>query len=226
MVRLWDIRKSGGSLGILDLDDAVGMEMGRRPRGGQGKSHAGACNGVLWSDDGEYIVSAGHDEQVRVWDASTGANTLTHFGPTLKNPHSATLLPLLVPSHVSSVGQRIMIYPNGKDLLMFDMLEGTLLKRLRVLGLAEVPQDVGRGQRNLHHRTTSMGFRTDHVEIYSAHSDGFIRLWAPRTLDDADIDEEEAREARETDHTDDRLKKRQALDQIYRDLTRKPITFT
>ena len=225
VVRLWDIRRAAASLGVLDLDDALGFEKSRRPNN-QGKSHAGACNGVRWSEDGEYIVSVGRDEQVRVWDANTGANTLAHFGSMLKNPHSATVLPLIIPSHISTVGQRIMIYPNGRELLMYDMLEGTLLKRLQVLGTTEAPRDLTKGRRNIHHRITASVFRASHIEIYTAHLDGFIRLWAPRTLEDADFDEEEAQESRKADDVDERQKKRQELDQIFRDLAKRPFTFT
>ena len=224
VVRLWDVRRGNPSLGVLDLDDALGSRTSHRPRE-RGSSHAGACNGVVWSEDGEYIISAGHDEQVRVWDAGAGANTLVHFGPTLKNPRSATLLPLIIPSHVSSVGQRVMVYPNGKEMLMFDMLEGTLLKRLPV-PMAVVSQNLERGWRSVPPRITSMVFRKDHVEMYSAHADGFIRLWAPRTWEDVAVDEEEAQTSQDTEDGDSRQKKRQELDQIYRDLTKRPITFT
>ena len=223
VVRLWDIRKAAASLGVLDLDDALGFQESGRPRD-HGKSHAGACNGVRWSEDGEYIITVGRDEQVRVWDANTGANTLTHFGPMLKNQHSATLLPLIIPSYVSTVGQRLMIYPNGEELLMCDMLEGTLLKRLQVSGTVKAPQDLVKGRRNIHQRITALAFRASHVEIYTAHLDGFIRLWAPRTLEDVDLDEEGAREARQADNVDDRQKKRQELDQFFRDLAKRPFT--
>ena len=136
-IRLWDIRRSAGCVGVLDLEDSVGV-MGEdglgknaRPRG-QGKAHMGPCNGVSWTDDGKYLVSAGHDERVRVWDISTGANTLSHFGPIIQNTHLSTLLPLLPPSHLVPPGAQVMIYPNEKEILIFDLFEGTLLKRLRV----------------------------------------------------------------------------------------------
>ena len=225
VVRLWDIRKAAASLGVLDLDDTLGFEESRRLKD-KGKSHAGACNGVRWSEDGNYIISVGRDEQVRVWDANTGANTLAHFGSMLKNPHSATTLPLIIPSHISTVGQRIMIYPNGRELLMYDVLEGTLLKRLQVLGTMGASQDLTKGRRNIHHRITALSFRTSHVEIYTAHLDGRIRLWAPRTLEDADLDEEEAQESRKADEVDERQKKRQELDQVFRELAKRPFTFS
>ncbi|MCJ1308869.1 hypothetical protein MMC25_002524 [Agyrium rufum] len=231
-VRLWDVRRSAGSLGVLDLDNSVGF--GRdgvlrtaRSRD-RGRAHTGACNGVVWTDDGNYLVTAGHDEHVRVWDASVGANTLAHFGPTLKNALTSTLLPLIVPSIVSGLGSRVMFYPHEREILMFDLFEGTALKRLKVQGVDVAQASRSQGQRNIRHRVTSLAWRAGHVGMYSAHSDGRIRAWTPLTPEDIAADEKAAAEAAEQTQDEDgeRQRKRQALAQIYRDLTTKPITFT
>lgn len=227
-VRLWDIRRSVGSLGVLDMDDSVGVggEDGRgknaRTRN-HGKAHIGACNGVVWTEDGRHLVTAGHDERVRVWDIGTGANALSHFGPTIKNTHLSTLLPLLAPGHVS--GSQVMLYPNEKEILMFDLFEGTLLKRLRAPGVAVAQASGSAGQRNIRNKVTSLGWRTGDVEMYSAHSDGLIRAWKPRTKEEIQVEKDEAEQV---DGAEDpsRKRKRQTLDDVFRDLTRQKITFT
>ena len=237
-VRLWDIRRSAGSLGVLDMDDSVGVggEDGRgkdaRPRN-HGKAHVGACNGVVWTDDGRHLVTAGHDERVRVWDVGVGANALSHFGPLIKNTHLSTLLPLLPPKHVSN--SQVMLYPNEKDLLMFDLFEGTLLKRLRVAVATRTANASATGRRpNVrNNRITSLAWRSGDVELYSAHSDGLIRAWKPKTKEETQIErDEEAEQADDNDSDDDdedghesRKRKRQALDDVFRDLTRRKITF-
>lgn len=70
-VRLWDVRKSAGSLGVLNLQDSIGVtgtdgmgQGGRPPHAG--KAHEGPVNGLTWTDDGEYVVTAGHDQKIRV----------------------------------------------------------------------------------------------------------------------------------------------------------------
>ena len=227
-VRLWDIRRSAGSLGVLDMDDSVGVggEDGRgknaRARN-HGKAHIGACNGVVWTEDGRHLVTAGHDERVRVWDVGIGANALSHFGPIIKNTHLSTLLPLLVPRHVS--GSQVMLYPNEKEILMFDLFEGTLLKRLRAPGVAVAQASGSVGQRNIRNRVTSLGWRAGDVEMYSAHSDGLIRAWKPRVKEEIQLDKDEAERVDE-DEDASRRKKRQALDDVFRVLTRQKITFT
>ena len=227
-VRLWDIRRSTGSLGVLDLEDSVGPageeRLGRNARFPQrGKAHIGACNGVVWTDDGKYLVTAGHDERVRVWDMKIHANTLSHFGPTIKNTHLSTLLPMLVPSHVVPAGTQIMLYPNEKEILIFDLFNGTLLKRLRA---SEGAVGQLRGtveQPNIKNKIMSLCWRTGDVEMYSAHSDGIVRAWKPRTQEEIEVDEEESQEANEGED-ENRKRKRKVLDG-FRDLSKQKITF-
>lgn len=227
IVRLWDIRRSAGSLGVLDMDDSVGIagEDGRgknaRTRN-HGRAHIGACNGVVWTEDGRHLVTAGHDERVRVWDVGIGANALSHFGPIIKNTHLSTLLPLLPPRHVS--GSQVMLYPNEKEMLMFDLFEGTLLKRLRAPGVAVAQASGSAGQRNVRNRVTSLGWRTGDVEMYSAHSDGLIRAWKPRTKGEMQVEKDEAEQI-DGGEDEDRKRKRQALDDVFRDFTKQKITF-
>ena len=228
-VRLWDIRRSVGCLGVLDLEDSVGVGgedgLGKNARPREwGKAHVGACNGIVWTDDGKYLVTAGHDERVRVWDAGTGANALSYFGPIIKNTHLSTLLPMLVPSHVVPLGTYVMVYPNEKEILMFDLLEGTLLKRLRVPEATIAQARGSTGQRNTKGRTTSLCWRAGNVEVYSAHSDGVIRAWKPKTEEEMEADNEETQEANGGEN-ESRKRKRQVLDDIFRDLTKQKITF-
>lgn len=222
-VRLWDVRRSAGSIGLLDLEDFVGNAGGgglgmNRPSREQAKAHIGACNGVVWTDDGRYLVTAGHDERIRVWDMEKRANTLSHFGPTIKNSHLATLLPVLAPSSMIPAGTQLLLYPNEKEILMFDLFEGTLLKRLRV------PVAQSRTSQSRNNRVTSLCFRMGDVEMYSAHGDGLIRAWKPRTKEEIELEKAEEFEGRD-EEAESRKRKRQLLNDIHRDLTRTKITF-
>lgn len=228
-VRLWDIRRSAGSLGVLDLEDSVGIggehRLGKnvRPRG-RGKAHVGACNGVVWTEDGNFLVTAGHDERVRVWDVGVGSNALSHFGPRIKNTNLSTLLPLVVPSHIGASASQTMLYPNEKEILMFDLFEGTLLKRLRAPGAAVAQASGSAGQRNIRNRVTSLAWRAGGVEFHSAHSDGIIRAWKPKTKEEIEVEKDEVEQI-EDGEDEGRKRKRQALDDVFRDLTRRKITF-
>lgn len=229
-VRLWDIRRSAGSLGLLDLEDSVGIGgedgLGKNARPPhQGNAHIGACNGVVWTDDGKFLVTAGHDERVRVWDVGIGSNALSYFGPTIQNTHMSTLLPLLVPGSVGRSGERVMLYPNEKEILMFDLFEGTLHKRLRASGAAIAQGSGTVGQRNIRNRIASLAWRAGDVELYSAHSDGVIRAWKPQTQEEIEVEEDKAEDV-DDGEDESRKRKRQALDDVFRDLTKQKITFT
>jgi len=124
-------------------------------------------------------------------------------------------------------GKRVMLYPNEKEILMFDLGEGTLHQRLRPHGIPVAQAHGSAGQRNIRNRVTSLSWRAGHIELYSAHSDGVIRAWMPRTTEDADAEaEEQAGVVGLVDEDESRKRKRQALDEVFRDLTRQRITFT
>ena len=228
-LRVWDIRRSASSLGVLDLEDSIGIVgydgKGTGARGRQrGKAHNGAVNGTTWTDDGRYLISVGHDERMRVWDMVTGANTLANFGPSLKNTHATPFFPLLAPSHISPVGRDVVYYPNPRDIMSFELHTGRLLSRLRIV----TPQSsvaAESGSRNLTPRTTSLAWRAHHVEMYSAHADGVIRCWQPRSREDIEVDNEEKEESGNADAEIERKRKREELDQIVRDLTKKRTTY-
>lgn len=224
--RLWDVRRSASSLGVLDMEDSVGVGgydgngTGSRRRE-RGQAHNGTVNGVVWTDDGRYIVSTGHDERMRVWEMTTGANTLANFGPMLKNRHAALLQPLVAPSHLSLSNTEVIYFPNPGEILSFDMYSGRLLKRLRVPATQEQPGPPG-SLRSLANRTTSLAWRAHCIEMYSAHADGSIRCWRPRTWEDTAADHGCAAsyDGAEGDTTE-RKRKREELDQIFRDLTKR-----
>jgi DNA excision repair protein ERCC-8 len=232
IVRLWDIRKSSGALGVLNMEDSMGVlgtdGMGRGARTREfGKAHTGAVNGITWTDDGAYLITAGHDERIRVWDAATSANTLANFGPTIKNGHLSNLPLVVSPSLASSPGKEILFYPNEKELLMFELHEGKLLKRLRVPGPTMAAVRSRTGERNIKNRITGLVWRGQADGIYSAHTDGQIRAWLPRTAEDDFLDKEEEDSLKRHDEDQDESvkRKRQVLDDVFRDLTRQKITF-
>ncbi|KAI9744001.1 MAG: hypothetical protein M1818_002735 [Claussenomyces sp. TS43310] len=231
-VRLWDVRMSSGTLGLLNMEDSIGFShdsraSSRRSRD-HGKAHTGAVNGLTWTDNGAHIVSAGHDERIRVWDASTGANTLASFGPTLKNSHLSTISLLPSPTALTRSGRELLYYPNEHEVLLFQLHEGKLLRRLRVPGPVMAAVRSSRtGERAVRNRVTSLAWRGPVEGMLSGHTDGQIRAWVPRTVEDEMEDREELGGTGEGDQEEEEQvrKRRKVLDDVFRDLTRQKITF-
>ena len=120
-----------------------------------------------------------------------------------------------------------MIYPNETEILVFDLFDGTLLKRLRAPSSLSVAQARGAmGQRNIKSRTTALAWRgAGNLELYSSHLDGSIRVWIPKTKEQEEIEEEELKEASAVEDAD-ASRKRKALDDVFQSLTKKQVTFT
>ncbi|KAH7391863.1 WD40-repeat-containing domain protein [Pyrenochaeta sp. MPI-SDFR-AT-0127] len=228
-VRFWDVRRSVGELGILDLEDSIGVR--GKPSSSfsrnstRGQAHRGPVNGIVWTEDGRHLVTCGHDQRIRVWDTDTLANTLANFGPMVKNSGLAPRTPVLPPVENFQPAADVIFYPNDNEILAYELFDGKLFRRLK----RQQPQQnthnsqpVAKGQRNTKDRITSLAWRAHDVEMYSAHADGSIASWKPRTEEDAELDEEEEQEREDKDG---KKRKRGVLDEIYQGLTKKQITF-
>jgi len=233
-VRFWDIRRSVGELGVLDLEDSVGTGiLGHKMTSSASRAsssvfkqaHRGPVNGLTWTYDGRHLVSCGHDAQIRVWDTSTGANTLADFGPMVRNSGLTPHTLLLAPSRYVQPRADVMFYPNGHEILVYQVFDGKLARRLRRPNINTSNSAAASPKPLLQTKDviTSLAWRPHHVEMYSAHADGGIAAWKPRTEEDADLDEEDEMEREEKEGN--KKRKRVMLDEIYQGLTKKQIAF-
>jgi DNA excision repair protein ERCC-8 len=227
-VRFWDIRRSVGELGILDLEDSTGLIGKPTPSfsrtASQGKAHRGPVNGLVWTEDGRHLVTTGHDQRIRVWNTETHANTLANFGPMVRNSGLAPCIPLLPPTQNLEPGKDILFYPNESEIIGYELFEGKMFRRLRrPEPQKRVHETMDKGKMNIKDRITALAWRAHDVEMYSAHADGSIAAWKPRTEEDAELDEEEEQEREEKE--EGKKRKRGVLDDIYHGLMKKQITF-
>lgn len=223
VVRLWDIRKASSSVGVLDANDSSGITNSsnrRRERVNHygDTAHKGPVNGIVWTGDGRHIITTGHDERVRVWKSSTGANTLISFGPVIKNAFLSTHLPLVSPDRLGESGKELLFYPTTSEILVFELFEGTLLKRLKAQSIPLSRKDSSRSKiiQDAKGRPIALSWRAHTNELYSAHSDGTIRAWVPRTNEDAAADEDERAESDDNGILNSKKRKREILEEIYR----------
>lgn len=156
-VRIWDVRRASSLVALLDQEDPVGPAAAVAPFmpfGGpryryraSAKAHAGPVNGLTWTDDGAFLVSAGHDRRIRVWDMATGANTLVSFGPAVRNG-GLTSVPMVVsPSGLAAPQQELLFWPNESEILVFRLHDGSIVTRLRGMGPSLFAVRLGEAER-------------------------------------------------------------------------------
>ncbi|KIX00428.1 uncharacterized protein Z518_10567 [Rhinocladiella mackenziei CBS 650.93] len=264
-VLFYDIRRANAAFASLDLDDAIGV-VGERPSTGLAArselldfntlAHNGPVTSVQWTPSGDRLVTAGHDQRIRVWDSATGRNELVHFGPRIRNERQGELKPLISPAGTHSPGRESLFWPNddGRGVIFQHHLrEGHLLRILRTEGVnvsdvrASKRSGVTSGKSSASNiaRLTSAGringmvWRVnaptgDGVEMYTAHGDGRICAWMPIAAgphDDDDDDGEEVEvEVQENTTADDaenrKKRKRDLITDLVEGLAKKSAPFS
>lgn len=169
----------------------------------------------MWTGDGAHLVLAGHDERVRVWDAATGANTLAAFGPGIRNGQLASANMFTTPAGLGPPGGELLFWPNGAEILVMGLHEGTTVTRLRGLGAGVAGVKAPRGgERSARNRVTGLvwrgwggsgGSRGDVPGGSNAPGGVYIG---------------------HTDTQQEKTQKRKAIDDAYRSLMGQNITFT
>lgn len=248
-VRIWDVRRASSLIGLLDQEDSQGIlrrcgdvngnHIADRGVRLSAKAHSGPVNGLTWTDDGAYIISAGHDKRIRVWDSATGANTLASFGPSIKNGQLANTPMFTTPVGLTAARKELLFWTNETEILVLDLHDGTTVSRLRGVG-AQISGVTARrgGERTSKNRVTSLVWRgaggaggssgivpgasNASGQVFSGQTDGQIRAWVPQVRGLDAEDEDDASEVAQQE----RVQKRKALDDAFKSLMGQNITFT
>jgi DNA excision repair protein ERCC-8 len=208
-VLFFDVRRANAAFASLDLDDAVGV-------GGENiktqaqllnfgtVAHNGPVTSVQFTPypASDRVVTAGHDQRIRVWNVSTGRNALVHFGPRIRNERQGGLAPLISPAgFASKPGREVLIWPNDDakgDLHMYSLHEGQLISTLRTEGVRRGDEPKGSekmiGKGRINQIVWRQGEACDGLEMLSAHGDGTIGVWRAHDREDGNspVDGQEA----------------------------------
>ena len=145
------------------------------------------------------------------------------------------------PVGVAHPGKEVLFWPNDTEILLLDLHDGHVITRLRGTGpTISGTRGNGGAQRTVKNRITSivwrgaggaggasngavMGGSNMPGAMYSAHLDGQIRAWAPQLQGD---DKESEDDVADRGDEAGRERKRKAIDDVYKSLMGKKITFT
>lgn len=213
-VLFFDVRRAHAAFASLDLDDAVGVDPSQQPISTSGPSlnfsalaHNGPVTSVQFHSNTTTpttLVTAGHDQRIRLWDLATGRHELVHFGPRIRNSRVGTLSPLLTPAgHVSKASREILLWPNDDargEIMVHSLREGNLIRVMRMRGIDRVDMSKDKGkvakltsQGRINQIVWRMGdsVPAGGLEMYSAHGDGSICAWKPEVEGEEDEEREE-----------------------------------
>jgi len=246
-VLLFDTRRANAAFASLDLDESIGAVppwhtpsyAGRDALDWNSRAHSGAVTGVRFTPDGRHIVTCGQDQRIRLWDAATGANTLVHFGPRIRNARNCEFNPLISPRGMTKPGKELLYWANDDskgEILVFDLTEGSFERVLRVPGATRMPggaAGLGQGKLTSLGRINCMAWRLrgdrGGCELLSGHGDGGIRLWrngfGRDEVEEGDGYNNYSVAGNEDDEEKKKKRKRDVLGEIVQGLTKKPITF-
>ncbi|KAL5594638.1 hypothetical protein BROUX41_001557 [Berkeleyomyces rouxiae] len=243
-IQIWDSRRFSHPIAMLDQEDTLGVTHHFRHATLTGvpwtrarhfrasaRAHDDAVVGLSWTDDGNYIVSAGLDRHVRVWNAATGANTLVGFDSSFHGWDMLNLSLVISPGCLSYMSRELLFMPNGHEIEVVELHTGRTVSQLRVPG-----SDNRRGARSakkikaIAWRGSSgcnrplggtIGGANTYGAIYAAYGDGKIRAFMPKMPAVEDVEFDPANEEKET-----KKRKRKAVDDVYRSLMGTQTKFT
>ncbi|KAI3785412.1 hypothetical protein L1987_44530 [Smallanthus sonchifolius] len=129
-------------------------------------AHYGAVLGLKATEDGMYLLSAGSDSRLRLWDIQSGCNTLVHYEIVRLQSSKAIQFDVTQDSG-------IVFLPCMTSVKAFDMWSGK--SRMTLQGHYE--------------NVNCCCYSTHDQELYTGGNDRQILIWSPLKLISDDVDE-------------------------------------
>ncbi|KAL3869598.1 hypothetical protein ACJMK2_042266 [Sinanodonta woodiana] len=149
----WDIRRAKGPLLAFDQHNGENV-------GDPGKtSHLGLINGMKFTSDGLHLLSTGTDDRIRLWNTTTGKNTLINYRKTKNDWKRAIELGITV-----NCSPDLIFIPNVCSIEVYNLFSGEHVQTLR----------------GHYAQVNCCIFHPHYQELYSAGTDRNIVVWIPR----------------------------------------------
>ncbi|KAI5067083.1 hypothetical protein GOP47_0017611 [Adiantum capillus-veneris] len=131
-------------------------------------AHYGSVTGLQMTSDGSYLISAGKDSRLRLWDVESGCNTLVNYPSVYVRGHKGMRMAL-------SPDSSLLFIPSDNSIQVRDVWSGHAYPSLR-------------GHYDL---TNCCTFHPQGQELYSGSNDRKILVWAPPCHSDTEEPERE-----------------------------------
>lgn len=154
-VKLWDVRRASACL--INLDQQNGKKSEASGESGH-TAHNGRANGLCFTSDGLHLLTIGTDDRMRLWNSSSGENTLVNYGKVYNDCRKGLKFTV---SHGCS--PEFAFVPYGSTVAIYTIFSGELITMLR-------------GHYN---PVDCCVFQPNFQELYSSGRDGNILAWVP-----------------------------------------------
>ncbi|XP_020639401.1 DNA excision repair protein ERCC-8 isoform X2 [Pogona vitticeps] len=154
-VKLWDVRRASACL--LTLDQHNG-EKSKASSEAVNTAHNGRVNGLCFTNDGLHLLTIGTDDRMRLWNSSSGENTLVNYGKVCNESRKGVKFAV---SHGCS--PEFAFVPYSSTIALYTVYSGDLITVLR----------------GHYSSVDCCVFQPNFQELYSSGRDGNILAWVP-----------------------------------------------
>ncbi|KAM7165562.1 DNA excision repair protein ERCC-8 isoform 1-T1 [Macrochelys suwanniensis] len=154
-VKLWDVRRASGCL--ITLDQYNG-EKSKASSEAANTAHNGRVNGLCFTSDGLHLLTIGTDDRMRLWNSSSGENTLVNYGKVCNESRKGLKFTIS-----TGCDPEFAFVPYGSTIAVYTIYSGELITMLRG-----------------HYNTVDCCvFQPNFQELYSGSKDCNILAWVP-----------------------------------------------
>ncbi|XP_033020627.1 DNA excision repair protein ERCC-8 isoform X1 [Lacerta agilis] len=164
-VKLWDVRRASACLITLDQHNGEKSKASSEAVPGvvhifltENTAHNGRVNGLCFTNDGLHLLTFGTDDRMRLWNSSSGENTLVNYGKVCNESRKGLKFTV---SHGCS--PEFAFVPYSSTIAVYTIYSGN---RMAMLG-------------GHYSSVDCCVFQPNFQELYSGGRDGNILAWVP-----------------------------------------------
>nr|XP_033796589.1 DNA excision repair protein ERCC-8-like [Geotrypetes seraphini]XP_033796598.1 DNA excision repair protein ERCC-8-like [Geotrypetes seraphini] len=158
-VKLWDVRRASSCLITLDQHNGEKSKISSEIAN---TAHNGRVNGLCFTADGLHFLTVGTDDRMRLWNSSSGENTLVNYGKVCNESRKG--LKFTVSDRCST---DFVFVPFDSTIAVYTLHAGELITKLR----------------GHYSDVDCCVFQSNFQELYSGSKDCNILAWVPAVRD-------------------------------------------